>query len=195
MYYYFKRFSHDATLERLHEALYRKTRQLEGHQDSPTFAIVDSQSAKTGPDARGDVGYDAGKKVKGRKRHILVDILGLMFKGKVHSAGIHDRDGLAIVCERFTSCFPAIKGICADGGYQGPIAQNASPLPLQIVKRTQKEFQLLPKRSIVERTFAWLGINRRLSKDVERYAVTSEALMSFAMVKLMVRRIARKDNS
>ncbi|WP_159096988.1 IS5 family transposase [Pseudovibrio sp. Alg231-02] len=191
VHYYFKRFSCDGTLKRAHEALYQQTRQLEGREDSPTFAIIDSQSAKTGPDARGDVGYDAGKKVKGRKRHILVDILGLVLNSKVHSAGIQDRDGLASVCQKVTSRFPFLEVICADGGYQGKIAAKASPRPLQIVKPNQKGFQVLPKRWIVERTFAWLGINRRLSKDLERYAKTTEALMNVAMIKLMVRRIAR----
>ncbi|KZL22451.1 IS5/IS1182 family transposase [Pseudovibrio sp. Ad37] len=91
--------------------------------------------------------------------------------------------------------FPFIEVICADGGYQGKIAQKASPRPLQIVKRNQKAFQVLPKRWIVERTFAWLGINRHFPKDIERYARTSEALISAAMIKLMVRRLARYNYS
>ncbi len=195
VHYYFKRFADDGTLDRVHEALYVQTRQLEGREDSPTFAIIDSQSAKTGSDARGDVGYDAGKKVKGRKRHILVDVLGLMLSNKVHSAGSQDREGLSIVCDRLTSRFPFIEVICADGGYQGKIAAKTSPRPLQIIKRNQKAFQALPKRWIVERTFAWLGINRRFSKDIERYARTSEALISAAMIKLMLRRVARYHHS
>ena len=191
VHYYFKRFSQDGTLERLHEALYLKTRQLEGREDSPTLAIIDSQSVKTGPDACGNVGYDAGKKIKGRKRHILVDVLGLLISGTVHCASIQDRDGFDLVCKKVTKRFPFLKAICADGGYQGQTVKKASPRPVQIVKRNQKGFHVLPIRWIVERTFAWLGNNRRLAKDVERYVAKSEAIMKTAMIKLMVRRIAR----
>jgi len=87
--------------------------------------------------------------------------------------------------------FPFIETICADGGYQGPIAQSNSPRPLEIIKRNEVGFQVLPKRWIVERTFAWLGINRRLAKDFERYAKTSLAFIQAAMIKLMIRRLGR----
>lgn len=168
-------------------------RDLEGREASPTLAIIDAQSAKTGPDARGDIGFDAGKNVKGRKRHIAVDILGMVLKADVHSAGIQDRDGAALALDKITARFPFIEKVVADGAYAGPIAQAGSPRPIEIVKRsdTAKGFLVLPKRWIVERTFAWLGINRRLSKDFERYAKTALTFIYTAMIKLMSRRLAR----
>lgn len=93
VHHYFKRFCRDGTWRRIHDALYCRTRRLEGREEQPSFAIIDSQSVKTSPDARHDVGYDAGKKIKGRKRHIPVDTLGMLLKAEVHSAGIQDRDG------------------------------------------------------------------------------------------------------
>ena len=106
---------------------------------------------------------------------------------------------MARMCRIVTACkglinrFPFIEKICADGGYQGAIAQSNSPRPLVIVKRNQAAFEVLPKRWIVERTFAWLGINRRLSKDFERFAKTAETFIQTAMIKLMSRRIARAN--
>jgi len=191
VHYYFKRFCRDGTWRRIHDALYRRTRQLEGREDQPSFAIIDSQSVKTGPDAHSDIGYDAGKKIKGRKRHILVDTLGMLLKAEVHSAGIQDRDGAALVFDKLASRFPFIETICGDGGYQGPKVQAASPRPVEIVKRNQAGFEVLPKRWIVERTLAWLGINRRLAKDFERFSTTSLAFIQTAMIKLMTRRLAR----
>ena len=191
VYRYFRDWRKDGTWARLHDALYRDIRDLEGREESPSFAIVDSQSVKTGPDAREMVGFDAGKKVKGRKRHIVVDILGMMLNVKVHGADLQDRDGLALACEWLVQRFPFIKKICADAGYQGPIARKNSPRPLEIIKRNQSAFEVLPKRWIVERTLAWLSINRRLAKDYERFAETAETFIQIAMIKLMTRRLAR----
>ncbi len=195
VHYYFKRFQNDGTWSRIHDALYRQTRDLEGKEEQPSYAIIDSQSVKTGPEAREMVGFDAGKKVKGRKRHIVVDTLGLILKAEVHSAGIQDRDGAAMVFDKLTARFPFIEKICGDGGYQGPIAQANSPRPLEIIKRNEAGFEVLPKRWIVERTFAWLGINRRLSKDFERFSQTTLAFIQTAMIKLMIRRLARYQTS
>ena len=191
VYRYFRDWRNDGTWARVHDALYRDIRDLEGREESPTFAIIDSQSTKTGPDARKMVGFDAGKKVKGRKRHIVVDILGMVLTASVHGAGVQDRDGLKLACEGLINRFPFIKKICADAGYQGPIAQENSPRPLEIVKRNQTAFQVLQKRWIVERTLAWIGINRRLAKDFERFANTAETFIQTAMIKLMSRRLAR----
>ena len=116
------------------------TRDLERREESPSYVIVDSQSVKTGPDAREDVGFYAGKKIKGRKRHILVDTIGLLFKLKVHSASIQDRDGAALVFNKLTNRFPFITKICADGGYQGKTVEKASSRPIEIIKRNQKSF-------------------------------------------------------
>ena len=193
VYRYFRDWIRDGTWDRLHDALYCAVRDLEGREASPTLAIIDAQSTKTGPDARGDVGFDAGKNVKGRKRHIVVDILGMVLKAEVHSAGIQDRDGAALALNRITARFPFILKVLGDGGYAGPIAQSNSPRPMEIVKRSdaKKGFVVLPKRWIVERTFAWLGINRRLSKDFERHAKTALTFIYTAMIKLMSRRLAR----
>jgi len=195
VHHYFKRFCRDGIWARIHDVLYCRTRDLEGREASPTYAIIDSQSVKTSADASDAVGFDAGKKVKGRKRHILVDTLGLILKAEVHSAGIQDRDGLALVLDRLTARFPFIEKICGDSAYQGPIAQSASPRPMEIIKRNQSGFEVLPKRWIVERTFAWLGINRRLARDFERYSTTSLAFIQTAMIKLMIRRLARYAHS
>lgn len=193
VYRYFHRWQDDGTWRRIHDALYRAIRHLEGRETSPTLAMIDAQSTKTGAQARGDVGFDAGKKVKGRKRYIVVDTLGMILNADVHSAGIQDRDGAALVFSGLTSRFPFIEKFIADGAYAGPIAQAGSPRPLEIVKRSDMAhgFKVLPKRWIVERTFAWLGINRRLSKDFERYAETALCLIYTAMIKLMSRRLAR----
>ena len=136
------------------------------------------------------VGFDAGKKVKGRKRHIVVDTPAMMPDVKVHGADIQDRDGLALACERLVRRFPFIEKIRADGGYRGPVARENSPRPLEIVKRDRSAFEVLPKRWIVERTLAWPGINRRLAKDYERFAKTAETFIQIAMIKLMTRRLA-----
>ncbi|MFW8642092.1 IS5 family transposase [Rhizobium beringeri] len=109
VYHYFKRFCRDGTWRRIHDALYCRTRQQGGREEQPSFAIIDSQSVKTGPDARSDIGYDAGKKIKGRKRHILVDTLGMLLKAEVHSAGIQDRDGAALVFDKLANRFPFIE--------------------------------------------------------------------------------------
>ena len=193
VYWYFRRFCEDGTWARIHDALYVDCRDLEGREEQPSAAIIDSQSVKTGPNACGSVGYDAGKKVKGRKRHIVTDTLGLLLKGVVHSAGIQDRDGATLVLDKLTSRFPFIEVIIGDGGYAGDKLRKAAPRPVQIVKRSDqaKGFEVLPMRWIVERTLAWLTINRRLARDFERYAQTAAAYIQIAMIKLMSRRLAR----
>ena len=155
---------------KLHDVLYRRTRDLEGREESPTAAIIDSQSVKTGADAREMVGFDAGKRIKGRKRHLVTDMLGLMLRVEVHSAGVQDRDGAALVLERITRRFPFIERFFADAGYQGSRVAEAAPRPVEIIKRTALGFVVQPKRWVIERTFAWACINRRLAKDFERFA-------------------------
>ncbi len=191
VYGYFRRWMRDGTWGRIHDALYRGCRDLEGRDESPSVAIIDSQSTKTGPDARDSVGFDAGKKIKGRKRHLITDTLGLMLRVQVHSAGIQDRDGAVRLFERITQRFPFIERFFADAGYQGPRVAEAAPRPVKIVKRTEPGFVVQTKRWIIERTFAWITINRRLAKDFERFATTVQTLIQIAMIKLMARRIAR----
>lgn len=147
-------------------------------------------------------GFDAGKKVKGRKRHILVDTLGLLLSVAVHSAGIQDRDGAALVLDKRTRrLFPFIERIYADGGYQGPrvraAAARTGTWKIEIVKRSDiaKGFVVLPKRWVVERTLAWISRNRRLARDFERYARTVVAFIRLAMIRIMLRRLATTNSA
>jgi len=197
VYSYFRRFIEDGTWACIHDALYVACRELEGREPQPSAAIVDSQSVKTGPNAEGDVGYDAGKKIKGRKRHVLVDTLGLLLRGDVHSAGLQDRDGAPRLFDRLTARFPFLEVFFADSAYAGEKMAKAAPRPVEIVRRadTAKGFEVLPKRWIVERTLAWITANRRMARDFERHAETAIAFIHIAMIKLMTRRLARFVNS
>ena len=146
-------------------------------------------------------GFDAGKKVTGRKRHILVDTLGLLLNVVVHPGDIQDRDGARLVLDRRTRClFPFIERIFADAGYQGPRAARAAASTgrwvFEIVKRNElHKFVVLPKRWIVERTLAWISRNRRLARDFERYARTVAAFIRLAMIRIMLRRLTRTTYS
>jgi len=141
-------------------------------------------------------GYDAGKKVTGRKRHILVDTLGLLLNVVVHPASVQDRDGAFDLLRRTCRLFPFVERIVADAAYQGPkmaaaIAKTGA-WKREIVKRTEPHrFVVLPKRRVVERSFAWIGRNRRLTRDFERYARTVAAFVRLAMIRVMLRRLTR----
>jgi len=143
------------------------------------------------------VGYDAGKKVKGRKLHALVDVEGLPLRVVVHSAGIQDRDGAALVLDKIRQRFPWLELVWADSGYNAHQVKDAvarSPgLRLEIVKRTDdiKGFVVLPRRWVVERTFSWFGRNRRLAKDYENLADTLAAFVTLAAIQFTIRRLAR----
>lgn len=181
--------------------LYLKVRKKEKREASASAAIIDSQTVST--DFVGGMrGFDAGKKKVGRKRHILVDTLGLLLVIVVHRADIQDRDGARFVFNRLYKnlfAFNRIKVFFADGGYARALIAwvrererfKALGAGLFIIKRSDqaKGFQVLPKRWIVERTFAWLGFQRRLSKDYERKAITSETFVKVAMIRLMLNRM------
>ena len=142
------------------------------------------------------MGYDAGKKVKGRKVHALVDTEGLPLRVVVHSAGIQDRDGAALVLDKIRRQFNWLELIWADGGYNAhqvvSVVAQQPPLRVQIVKRTDdmKGFVVLPRRWVVERTFSWFGRNRRLNKDYENLADTLAAFITMACIQLALRRLA-----
>jgi putative transposase len=191
---YFRRWWCDGTLLGLYYGLLVLARQAAGREPQPTAGIVDSQSVKTG-ESGGPRGYDAGKKINGRKRHVLVDTLGFLLRGIVHAASVQDRDGLAPLLTRIRRRFPFLALIFADGGYQGEVAALAAHeerLELAIIKRSDHAagFVLLPRRWVVERSFAWFGRNRRLARDVERLITSSTAMLYLAATRLLTRRLA-----
>jgi transposase len=198
---YLDRWDYDGTLERIHHTLYVQCREQAGREASPTVAIIDSQSVKSaekGGRAIDPAGYDAGKKIKGKKRHLLVDTEGLVLQVIVHAADIQDRDGGVLLLATLFGLFPFLCKLYADAGYQGAKFQNALKrvlrrVKLEIVKRSDaaKGFVVLPKRWSVERTIGWLNRCRRLAKDWENLNRKALAFLRLASIRLMVRKLCK----
>lgn len=198
VYTHFQRWRRDGTWRRIHDALRSRARRAAGRHKHPTAGCLDSQSVRTSEAAApGTRGADANKRVKGRKRHVLVDTTGLVLAAAVTPANVQDKAGALTALGRLGGGGKKLRRVWADGAYRtarGLLASWAERhrIALTPVERPegQRGFQVLPRRWVVERTFAWLNQSRRLSKDYERLCETSEALIYVAMTRLMVRRLA-----
>src|SRR5919107_2478490 len=197
VYYHFRKLRPSGAWAFIYRALHKAERKRVGKNPDPSAAIMDSQSVKSTEEGARSNGYDAHKNVKGRKRHLLVDTLGLPLSVYVTSADVQDRGGARCLLAGRKPFVPRLKKIWADGAYTGEKlagwCKEQGELDLEIVERSAdtEGFAVLPHRWIVERTLGWRMGNRRLSKDYERRVQSSESFMEVAMIQLILRRLAR----
>ena len=193
VYYYFRKWKLEGVIEDIMTTLHSLARKIAGRVGSPSMGIIDSRSVKTSHHAApGSKGIDGNKRIKGRKEHVVVDTLGLPMAVAVYEANLHDSKGAPKVIERLAHRFPRLVKILADGGYQGNLGdwmKKKFGWTLEVVLRPDEcpsKFQVLPKRWIVERSFAWLGNFRRLTIDYEYLPDTAEAMLQIAFSKIIL---------
>ena len=196
VYYYFRKWTTEGLIEEIHEWLRNYCRKQAGRNESPSMGLIDSQSVKTSCITT-EKGYDAGKKVTGRKRHIITDTMGFILAIVIHNADIQDRVGARLVLRELQHKYPLMRKILADGGYSGTLIEwtlSVFGWTLEIVSKVAgiSVFSVIPKRWIVERTFGWFNFNRRLAKDYEGIEECSVAFVQLVMIRIMLNRIKNK---
>ncbi|MFE6946646.1 IS5 family transposase [Streptomyces chartreusis] len=197
VYHYYAKWENDGTTQQVHDLLRDKTRRFHGRSAEPTAAVVDAQSVKTSANvAETSQGIDAGKKIAGRKRHLITDTLGLVLAVLVTAANIHDTTGGKLLLDDLAAAHPNVTKVWADGGYQNSIFNHDARLSIdvEVVQRPRtKGFEPLPKRWAIERTFGWLMQHRRLARDYEALPQRSRAMIHWAMANKMSRELTRES--